>query len=153
MSKKGILLLGGGGFLGNSIAKGLSSDDFSVHIITPHAVSKIASNVIIHQGSMDNKKILGKVLPYCKTVIHLASSTNPGNSARHPALEAEHNITPSLNFMETLQICEAFYLIFVSSGATVYGNPQPSRSMKIIRFALFPIMLRGKLRSKYFSGL
>ncbi|MCK4793018.1 MAG: NAD-dependent epimerase/dehydratase family protein [Desulfobacteraceae bacterium] len=123
MSKKGILLLGGGGFLGNSIAKGLSSDDFSVHIITPHAVSKIASNVIIHQGSMDNKKILGKVLPYCKTVIHLASSTNPGNSARHPALEAEHNITPSLNFMETLQICEAFHLIFVSSGGTVYGNP------------------------------
>ena len=123
MSKRGILLLGGGGFLGISIARGLSSEDFSVHIVTPHAVSEIASNVIIHQGSMDDQKILEKVLPHCKTIIHLASSTNPGNSARHPALEAENNLKPSLNFMEALQICEAFHLIFVSSGGTVYGNP------------------------------
>lgn len=124
MNKKGILLLGGGGFLGKSLARRLSSQGFMVHVIAPHAINTMASNVFIHQGSMDDNRILDKVLPNCQTIIHIASSTNPGNSARHPALEARHNITPSLNFLEILQLYDAFHLIFVSSGGTVYGNPQ-----------------------------
>ena len=124
MSRKKILLLGGGGFLGSALAQRLINEKKIVHIITPGAPPKVASNAIIHQGSMDDEEILKTVLPDCGTVIHLASSTTPGNSARHPALEAKLNITPTLNFVEILQNYEMFHLIFVSSGGTIYGNPK-----------------------------
>ncbi len=91
MKKKGILLLGGGGFLGCALARRLSMGKKIVHIITPGERPGVTSNAIIHQASMDDEKILKAILPDCATIVHLASSTTPGNSARHPALEAKFN--------------------------------------------------------------
>jgi UDP-glucose 4-epimerase len=124
MMKQGILLLGGDGFLGSALARRLRNQNKIVHIITPREPSAITSNAIIHQTGMDDEKILNTILPDCGTIIHLASSTNPGNSARHPALEAKLNITPTLNFLEVLQNYEPFHLIYISSGGTIYGNPE-----------------------------
>jgi UDP-glucose 4-epimerase len=124
MKKKGILLLGGGGFLGCALARQLVDDNKRVHIMTPNKHPAIASNAITHQASLDDEKILKSILPECGTIIHLASSTNPGNSARHPALEAKLNIAPSLNFLEILQNHKPFHLIYISSGGAIYGNPE-----------------------------
>jgi UDP-glucose 4-epimerase len=124
MKKKGILLLGGGGFLGCALARRLGDDNKIVHIITPGKRPGVTSNAIIHQASMDDEKILKSILPDCATIVHLASSTTPGNSARHPALEAKLNITPTLNFLEILQNYKPFHLIYISSGGTIYGNPE-----------------------------
>lgn len=124
MKKKGILLLGGGGFLGCALARQLVDDNKRVHIMTPNKHPAIASNAITHQASLDDEKILKSILPECGTIIHLASSTNPGNSARHPALEAKLNITPTLNFLEISQNYKPFHLIYISSGGAIYGNPE-----------------------------
>jgi UDP-glucose 4-epimerase len=124
MKKQGILLLGGDGFLGCALARRLRNQNKIVHIITPREPSAITSNAIIHQTGMDDEKILNTILPDCGTIIHLASSTNPGNSARHPALEAKLNITPTLNFLEVLQNYKPFHLIYISSGGAIYGNPE-----------------------------
>ena len=124
MKKKGILLLGGGGFLGCALARRLSNQKKNVHVITPGKHPAVTSNAIIHQTGMDDEKILKTILPDCGTIIHLASSTNPGNSARHPAMEAKLNITPSLNFLEILQNYRPFHLIYISSGGAIYGNPE-----------------------------
>jgi UDP-glucose 4-epimerase len=123
MKNKGILLLGGG-FLGGALARHLSNQNKIVHIITPSKPSTVTSNAIIHQTSMDDKNILNTILPDCGTIIHLASSTNPGNSARHPALEAKLNIAPTLNFLEVLQNYKQFHMIYISSGGAIYGNPE-----------------------------
>lgn len=124
MMKKGVLLLGGGGFLGCALARQLVDNNKRVHIVTPNKNPAIASNAIIHQTSLDDERILKSILPECGIIIHLASSTNPGNSARHPALEAKLNITPTLNFLEILQCYKPFHLIYISSGGTIYGNPE-----------------------------
>jgi UDP-glucose 4-epimerase len=124
MKKKGILLLGGGGFLGSALARHLGNQNKFVHIITPSEPSTVTPNAIIHQTSMDDEDTLNTILPDCGTIIHLASSTNPGNSARHPALEAKLNITPTLNFLEISQNYKPFHLIFISSGGAIYGNPE-----------------------------
>jgi UDP-glucose 4-epimerase len=123
MKKNGILLLGGAGFLGSALARRLVSGNKIVHIITPNNPPILPSHATIHPGSLDDEKILASVLPECGTIIHLASSTNPGNSARHPALEAKLNITPTLNFLEILQNYKPFHLIYISSGGAIYGNP------------------------------
>jgi UDP-glucose 4-epimerase len=123
MKENGILLLGGGGFLGSALARQLTADNKTVHVITPNKHPALTSQAIVHKGGMDDEKILESILPECRTIIHLASSTNPGNSARHPSLEARLNITPTLNFLEILQNYRPFHLIYISSGGTIYGNP------------------------------
>ena len=80
--------------------------------------------MIFRQGSLDDREILEQVLPQCKTVIHLASSTTPGSSSRQSALEADKTITPTLRFLDILQDYKNVHIIFVSSGGTLYGNPE-----------------------------
>lgn len=105
MSRNGVLLLGGAGFIGSALAKRLRLEEMPVHVI-----------------GRENETELGTLLPQCGTVIHLASSTTPGSSARHAHLEAD-NITLTLHLLERMQTLPPAHLIFFSSGGTVYGNP------------------------------
>jgi UDP-glucose 4-epimerase len=125
MREKNILLLGGGGFIGTAFARRLCENNFNVHILSKHFPAReIEPNMIFYQGNLDDKKILERVLPECRTVVHLASSTTPGSSSRQPVLEADKNITPTLRFLDILQDYENVHIIFVSSGGTLYGNPE-----------------------------
>jgi UDP-glucose 4-epimerase len=125
MRGKNILLLGGGGFIGTALARRLCENNFNVHILSKHFPAReIEPNMIFYQGNLDDKKILEQVLPECKTIIHLASSTTPGSSSRQSVLEADKNITPTLRFLDILQGYENVHIIFVSSGGTLYGNPE-----------------------------
>lgn len=105
MSRNGLLILGGTGFIGTALAKRLQQDKMSVHIVGRH----------------DGER-LEQVLPQCGTVIHLASATTPGSSASQPGLELG-NIALTLRLLELLRSQRETHLIFFSSGGTVYGNP------------------------------
>ncbi|MGD2150520.1 MAG: NAD-dependent epimerase/dehydratase family protein, partial [Desulfobacterales bacterium] len=127
MRDKNILLLGGGGFIGTALARCLCVKKFNVHILSRHFPSRLMEpNMVLHRGGMDDRKILERVLPECKTIIHLASSTTPGSSSRQPLLEADKNITPTLRFLDILQNYKNLHMIFISSGGTLYGNPKYS---------------------------
>lgn len=105
MSRDGILLLGGGGFIGCALARRLTEDRREVHIL----------------GRRD-ADLIPRLLPRCGTVVHLASTSTPGSSARRPTLELD-NLAPALHLLETLQAHPETHLIFFSSGGTIYGNP------------------------------
>ena len=125
MKKKNVLLIGGGGFIGTALARCLSKKKFNVHILSRHyPLWKIAPGMTFHQGSLDDRELLERVLPECTTIIHLASSTTPGSSARQAEIEAKKNIAPTLAFLDILQNYKPFHLIFLSSGGTLYGNPE-----------------------------
>jgi UDP-glucose 4-epimerase len=143
MKKEDILLLGGGGFLGSALTRHLDDSGGTVHVITPRKPEKAPEKAIIHQGSLDDEALINSILPSCGTVIHLASSTNPGNSARHPEKEGHLNIAPTLNFLSILQNYKPFHLIYLSSGGAIYGNP-----------ATIPVKENDRLapRSNYGAG-
>jgi UDP-glucose 4-epimerase len=125
MTDRNILLLGGGGFIGTALARRLCKNNFNVHILSKHlSTQQLDSNMTFHKGNLDDSKILERALPECKTIIHLASSTTPGSSSRQPVLEADKNITPTLRFLDILQGYKNIHMIFVSSGGTLYGNPE-----------------------------
>ena len=125
MRDSNILLLGGGGFIGTALSRRLCENSFNVHVLSKHPpIREVEPNIIFHQGNLCDKEILVRVLPECKTIIHLASSTTPGSSSRQPALEADKNITPTLRFLDILQSYNNFHIIFVSSGGTLYGDPE-----------------------------
>lgn len=105
MSRDGVLLLGGAGFIGRALAERLKSDGVAVHVI----------------GRNDGD-LLERALNECGTVIHLASATTPGSSARHPDLELG-NLALTLRLLEQLESQPETHLIYLSSGGTVYGNP------------------------------
>jgi UDP-glucose 4-epimerase len=73
---------------------------------------------------MEDKSLIESLLPECDTVIHLASGTIPGSSAGKPVVEADMNIVPTLKFLDIFRHCGNQRLIFVSSGGTLYGNPE-----------------------------
>lgn len=106
MSRKGVLLLGGRGFIGSALATRLQQEQIPIFILG--------------RSNMDQ---LEQLLPDCDTVIHLASSTTPGSSAAQPDLELS-NIDLTLKLLKLLQSHPQVHLIFFSSGGTVYGNPR-----------------------------
>ncbi len=105
MSRDAVLLLGGTGFIGSALAKRLRLESVPVFVV-----------------GRNNLDALGSLLQDCGTVVHLATSTTPGSSARHPNLEMP-NLTLTLQLLELLQTQPPTHVIFFSSGGTVYGNP------------------------------
>lgn len=105
MTHETVLLLGGYGFIGSALAARLERENIPVRILGRH-----------------DDALLDQVLPQCGTVIHLASATTPGSSARHPEMELV-NLALSLRLLELLQAQPETHLIFFSSGGTIYGNP------------------------------
>lgn len=105
MNRDGVLLLGGAGFIGAALARRLQLEHIPVHVV-----------------GRGNETALAGLLPHCGTVVHLASGTTPGSSARHPELETG-NMALTLQLLSLLQMQPPTHLIFFSSGGTVYGNP------------------------------
>lgn len=122
MKDKSILLLGGGGFLGLTLARHLERHGWIVHIVSRSLAATCGNSVIIHQGDMADKPLIEKILSRCNIVIHLASATTPGSSAGNPLLEIDMNVVPTLKFLTYFRDSEARWMVFISSGGTLYGN-------------------------------
>ena len=105
MSRDGVLLLGGTGFIGSALAKRVQEEGVPVRVVG--------------RGSL---QCLSRWLNNCSTVIHLASASTPGACATQPDLE-QINIDFTRNLVQCLQGHPDIHLIYFSSGGTVYGNP------------------------------
>jgi UDP-glucose 4-epimerase len=106
MRRDGVLLLGGAGFIGRTLAQRLARERVPVHIL----------------GRRQEDQ-LEPVLAQCGTVVHLACSTTPSASAASSSLEFA-NLALTLRLVDLLRKQPGTHLIFFSSGGTVYGNPQ-----------------------------
>jgi UDP-glucose 4-epimerase len=120
----GILILGGNGFLGKALSQRLIGQNRRIHRLLRTPTTSLGSLDNIHRGSIDDTSVVAGLLQECDTVFHLASATTPGSSAFSPAMEAELNLTPSLKFLQIMQDHSDKHLIFISSGGTLYGNPE-----------------------------
>lgn len=123
MPREGLLVLGATGFVGKRLLDRLQTRYPEIYAIARSADELQWNNTVhAYSASIDNQELLKKILPQCKTVIHLASDSTPGSSALQPSLEATVNLLPSLRFLEYLQDYDHISLIYLSSGGTVYGT-------------------------------
>jgi UDP-glucose 4-epimerase len=120
----GVLLLGGGGFMGRALACRLRDLGHEVHVVIRGTILDIPDGVSVHGGGMENIELLRRLIPRFKTIVHMASATTPSLSSRTPSLEANLNIVPTLGLLEEMQRYPQVRLIYISSGGTVYGNPE-----------------------------
>ncbi len=122
MSRDGVLVIGGGGFLGRALTAQLVSRGRRVHVLGRRSLAGFPPQVSVSDGGLANEAALRRLLPECGTVFHLACATTPSVSAGRPALEMEENIVPTLQFLSVLQDYPDRHLVFLSSGGALYGN-------------------------------
>jgi UDP-glucose 4-epimerase len=117
-----ILVVGGAGFMGRALTSRLLGSGYAVDVLIGHNTSLTHSLARVHTGGLENIALVRQLLAQCQIVIHAASATTPGTSARNPSLESELNLSPTLRFLEVLQAHPDVHLIYMSSGGTVYGD-------------------------------
>lgn len=107
MIRGNVLLLGGGGFIGRALARRLEAEGVAIRAL----------------GRQESGGALEPWLEDCTAVVHLASSTTPGSSARYPARELD-NLALTLRLLDALQGRLDIHLVYLSSGGVLYGNPE-----------------------------
>ena len=123
LDRHGILLIGHG-FLGGALARSLASSGRIVHVLSPNSNAGQRGQIMFHRGSQDAPDTVARLLADCHTVVHLASRTNPGSSARRAAMEAEENLLPVARLLEVMSASPPDRLLFISTGGAIYGNPR-----------------------------
>lgn len=146
MSRDSILLLGGG-FIGTALAQRLALAGRHVEMISHKSLQ--IPNVLMHIGDLGDPTLIAKMAAHCGTVIHLASATTPGASSRHPSKELE-NLAPTLRLLEAMQQWPSTHLIFLSSGGTIYGNPDTNPVTEAARSAPLSYYGAGKVALESF---
>jgi UDP-glucose 4-epimerase len=129
MSKKNCIIYGGAGFIGSHVADSLLKNGFSVTIFdklnaSTKNISHILNRITFIEGDFNNRSDVKKSLQGNQYAVHLVSSTLPAGSNINPAYDVETNLISSINMLEECTKQEIRKIIFISSGGTVYGEPE-----------------------------
>jgi UDP-glucose 4-epimerase len=125
-----VLLLGGGGFVGQNLALGLLADGFAVTVIDQNAVgvrqnADLAAVACYECAIGDVEQILAVIQERrIDCVINLASSLIPSSNFSMFIKDMEQVVTPSFKLLAELAERGIQY-VFFSSGGTIYGHGGP----------------------------
>ena len=122
---KKVLITGGLGLIGSSIAKKIIQDNFEVIIIdnkSTNIISEIKNAKIIEADITDYEQLSSIKIKNVDTVLHLAGQSSGPKSFEAPFEDVKDNVLGTIN---TLKFCGSnniSRIIFASSFA-VYGDP------------------------------
>lgn len=120
-----VLVIGGTGFIGSHVCDCLLKHNHEIRVLSRKLESFRAplSGVEYVLGDFADTFVLSEALSGIDCVIHLVSSTVPGTSNINPIADITTNLLPTVNLLELMRDLSVPRLVFVSSGGTVYGNP------------------------------
>ena len=147
-----VLLIGGTGFIGGALTRRLVGSGFEVDILTREFLHRSPDGVRVHGGGIENLDTLRRLLAECGTVVHAASATTPSLSARSPTLESRTNLSSTIALIEEMQNHTDARLIYLSSGGTVYGDPQGATVDEQARLAPLSYYGAAKVAAETFLG-
>jgi len=120
-----ILVLGGCGFIGSHIVDGLLADGHDVRVFgrsAEKARSPLPA-VDYRLGDFTDAGRLADSLQDIDIVIHAISSTTPAISNDDPQADIRDNLINTLTLLDLMRRHSLRRIVFLSSGGTVYGNP------------------------------
>lgn len=119
-------VIGGAGFIGSYLVNELLSSGREVRIVGRRDPSQInlSKKVEYSQGDIRNRDFIVKFLQNVDEVVDLAYSSVPKTSFENPILDITDNLPGSVGLFEIASALPIKKLVFVSSGGTVYGEPQ-----------------------------
>lgn len=119
------LVIGGNGFIGSHLVEGLRARDARVRVLDPGPARDDLDwhGVEYRQGDFGDPATVGAALDAIDVVFHLASTTVPATSNLDPARDVSTNLLGTLSLLEAMKARGVRRILFLSSGGTVYGNP------------------------------
>ena len=123
-----IVIFGGGGFIGSSIADRLLMDGHELRIferprVEPYRKFKEKERVEWTEGDLSSTHDVNDAMQGVDAVLHLVSTTLPKNSNDDPVYDVQSNVVASLQMLNAMVAQNVRKIVFISSGGTVYGNP------------------------------
>ena len=126
-----IVVFGGGGFIGSTIVDQLLAEGHQLRIferprIEPYRKFTAVERVEWMAGDLASTHDVHDALIGMDAVMHLVSTTLPKNSNDDPVYDVQSNVVSTLQLLSAMVAQNIKRLVFISSGGTVYGNPQYS---------------------------
>src|SRR6056297_2655116 len=127
-TREKVLVTGGAGFVGSHIVDLFINNHYDVIIIDDLSSGKkenINRKAKLYQIDMNDigiKNIISKEKP--DYICHQAAQISVSYSVKNPKIDAQRNIMGLLNLLESSSSNDVKGIIFVSSGGTVYGEPE-----------------------------
>jgi UDP-glucose 4-epimerase len=120
------LVLGGNGFIGSHLVDGLLKNSWSVRVFDRmrEKFRSPLSNVDYRFGEFDDTFAVAEALEGIDIVYHLINTTVPSTSLLNPVADIEENLIASVRLLEQMVKTGVKRIVFLSSGGTVYGNPE-----------------------------
>ena len=123
-----ILLLGGNGFIGSGLAETLRDAGERVLVLDARAPrAEVDWQGIEYRRAdplaADAADAIEAALADCEIVVHLASTTTPASADADPVGDADTNLIGTLRLLEAMRRRGRRRIVYLSSGGTVYGNP------------------------------
>lgn len=124
-----IVLFGGGGFIGSTIADRLLVDGHELRIferprVPPYRKFTELEKVERVTGDLSSTHDVGDAVSGMDAVLHLVSTTLPKSSNDDPIYDVQSNVVATLQMLNAMVTHNVSKIIFISSGGTVYGNPE-----------------------------
>jgi UDP-glucose 4-epimerase len=116
------LLLGGNGFLGRHLARALQARGVVTRIYDRGQHAQATPHNFV--GDFATGEGLTQALEGVDIVYHLISTTIPSSSDQDPAFDVKTNLVGTLTLLEQMKTAGVRRIVFLSSGGTVYGNPE-----------------------------
>jgi len=123
-----IVIFGGGGFIGSTIADRLLKDGHQLRIFERPRVppyrefSKLESAEWI-TGDLMSYADISDAISGVDVVLHLVSTTLPKSSNEDPIFDVQSNLIATLQLLSAMTGNKVPKIVFISSGGTVYGAP------------------------------
>ena len=123
-----IVIFGGGGFIGSTIADRLLVDGHELRIferprVEPYRKFIESERVEWVTGDFQSTHDVSDALVGVDAVFHLVSTTLPKSSNDDPIYDVQSNVVASLQMLNAMVVQNVRKIVFISSGGTVYGNP------------------------------
>lgn len=129
MLTKTCLILGGGGFIGASVADQLIAEGWKIRIfdrpgVRPYRTFGTHEQVDWVVGEFKDPISVSAALQGVDTVVHLISTMLPRQSNEAPMADVQSNVLGSLHLLQEMVSQGIRRIVFASSGGTVYGQPK-----------------------------
>ena len=123
-----IVIFGGGGFIGSTIADRLLLDSHELRIferprVPPYRKFAESERVEWMTGDFSSTHDLCDAISDMDVVLHLVSTTLPKSSNDDPIYDVQSNVVATLQMLNAMVAHKVGKIVFISSGGTVYGNP------------------------------
>lgn len=124
-SKNHCCIIGGTGFIGHHVVQLLASQGKSITVIgrSPLPCRKLPPKVQYVAGDYGNLNFLAGILKNVDEIIDLAYTSVPKTSFENPVKDILGNLPASVNLFEAASCFPIKKIVILSSGGTVYGNP------------------------------